>query len=306
MPDKHSAFGASQQQPKVIKDVVVDSVELKVGETYHAVEAVHVLGLSPNYKTVTPAKFDGDRVRDYEWEPNSIGYLPPGVQVQAAVLEASRATFVAIPDRIFKQAAYETFDTSRIDFRWMPNVIDPISTDLIGALSKLKKSVDGNDFPIVSESIATALAVRMMQQIGAEARSGDVPDGSLPKHVLRLVLDYIETNLHNKIRLSELAGVATLSMFHFARSFRQAMNIAPVRYIWHRRIERAKLSLRNKATPLVVVSIDCGYSSQSHFTTAFKEATGLTPAAFRAALLGWLAWEMLDLAELCELAELAA
>lgn len=39
-------------------------------------------------------------------------------------------------------------------------------------------------------------------------------------------------------------------------------------------------------TPLVHIAIECGFCSQSHFTTAFKAAEGITPARYRRRLRG--------------------
>lgn len=38
--------------------------------------------------------------------------------------------------------------------------------------------------------------------------------------------------------------------------------------------------------PLAHIAIDCGFCSQSHFTTAFKAAEGITPARYRHRLRG--------------------
>ena len=108
-------------------------------------------------------------------------------------------------------------------------------------------------------------------------------DGLSPARLQR-VLDYVEANLARPLRLEELAGVASLSPFHFSRLFRRAMSVSPVRYVWQRRIHRAKEALARTDTPLSAIAIDCGFASQSHFTAAFKTATGVTPKRFRAAL----------------------
>lgn len=97
----------------------------------------------------------------------------------------------------------------------------------------------------------------------------------------RRVVDYIESNLSHPISLADIAAVAALSPYHFARAFKASMGMTPVRYVWQRRIELARRMLRETGAPLVDVALACGYASQSHFTTAFKMATGVTPAAYR-------------------------
>lgn len=98
---------------------------------------------------------------------------------------------------------------------------------------------------------------------------------------MRRVLGYIDENLHRTIRLEEIAEVASMSVFHFSRAFKKVTGSAPVRHVWRCRIERAYILMRNKELPLVVIALDCGFSSQSHFATVFKRETGITPSQYR-------------------------
>ncbi|HEX6625266.1 MAG TPA: helix-turn-helix transcriptional regulator, partial [Pyrinomonadaceae bacterium] len=49
------------------------------------------------------------------------------------------------------------------------------------------------------------------------------------------------------------------------------------------RIERACRELERPASSIIDVALSAGFSDQSHFTRAFKRATGMTPGAFRRA-----------------------
>lgn len=267
-----------------LQEFSVNIVNWTVGEASH-VNPEHALALAPDQPTVTPMAVGGTKTDDVRWTPGAVAYLPPGVDMMAAILEPAKATYVSLPDRLFRQAAYETIEGDKLDLRWMLNFQDPVIAHLISAMGISARETDISHWPLVAESIGTALAVRLMQSLGAQPKlkAAPYPDGLAPA-ILNMVQEYIEANLGQQIRLTELAGVATLSTFHFARSFKKATGMAPVAYVWHRRLIRAKDALRNKALPLVAVAYDCGFSSQSHFTTAFKKATGMTPAAWRAAL----------------------
>lgn len=265
-----------------LKGVTITVAKLPANHHINHYFDEHTLGVSPDYATITPASSESDKIRDVQWRPGSIGFLPAGVRIKAEFPEAVVGTYIGLPDHLFRSAAFETIDVSKLEYRWRPDTIDPVATGLISAMVNLSKMVDASDWPVLAESIGTALAVRMAQQLGAEPRRNEPYPAGLTPECLRLVLDYIEANLSRQIRLPELAGVACLSAFHFARAFKQATNVAPIRYVWRRRIERAKESLKNAKTPLAVIAYACGFSSQSHFTTAFRQMTGETPAAWRA------------------------
>jgi AraC family transcriptional regulator len=75
-----------------------------------------------------------------------------------------------------------------------------------------------------------------------------------------------------------------MSYFHFSRAFKQSMGMTATNYIAGRRIERAKRMLEETELPISEIALRSGFSSQSHFTTAFRRLAGATPKAFRAAL----------------------
>lgn len=111
--------------------------------------------------------------------------------------------------------------------------------------------------------------------------SGQYPFCSQCKNRQCRVVQYIERHLSEKIELSDLADVAAMSLFHFARKFREAYGKPPMRMVAQMRVERVKRLLAHSDSPLSEIAIDAGYSSQSHMTSAFKGATGVTPKAFR-------------------------
>jgi AraC family transcriptional regulator len=98
--------------------------------------------------------------------------------------------------------------------------------------------------------------------------------------VLRRVLDYIEDRLPEAIALADLAEVARVSEFHFARLFKQSVGEPPHHYLIRRRIERAKLLIRQGRWSLAQIAAAVGFADQSHLGRHFKRFTGLTPSQF--------------------------
>jgi AraC family transcriptional regulator len=95
------------------------------------------------------------------------------------------------------------------------------------------------------------------------------------------VLDYISTNIAKEISVAELARVAALSTFHFARMFTRAIGISPHRYISRLRLQNAMDEIAAGGLPLVQIAFNAGFSSQASFTRAFHRAKGMTPAEYR-------------------------
>jgi AraC family transcriptional regulator len=94
-------------------------------------------------------------------------------------------------------------------------------------------------------------------------------------------LDYIEVSLEGDVTIDQLAGIACLSRFHFARAFKAAIGQSPRQYVNAKRLERAKALLIRADRSLIDIALTLSFSCQSNFTRAFRQATGLTPGQYR-------------------------
>ena len=105
--------------------------------------------------------------------------------------------------------------------------------------------------------------------------------GGLTPRKLNRIMEKIEEDLAVDLSLSQLADLGGLSIPHFCRAFKQTTGCPPYAFIIRRRIERAKESLRYSDMPITNIALDCGFSSSSHFTNAFRREVGMSPGAYR-------------------------
>ncbi|WP_085900077.1 helix-turn-helix transcriptional regulator [Kiloniella majae] len=105
--------------------------------------------------------------------------------------------------------------------------------------------------------------------------------GGLSPFITKRVKDYIEEALDQGLVVEDLAAIAELSPFHFTRMFQLTMGVSPHQYVLSRRVQKAKDLLSDTHNTLSAIAFQCGFSSQSHLTTRFRRATGLTPSKFR-------------------------
>jgi len=108
--------------------------------------------------------------------------------------------------------------------------------------------------------------------------------GGLPPAAMSRVHAYIEAHLSDSIELVQLSAVAGMSVFHFARQFKQSAGISPHHYLVGRRIERAKKLLADTDLSLSEIAFATGFSDQSHLTRHFRQMIGVPPGQFRRSL----------------------
>ena len=135
---------------------------------------------------------------------------------------------------------------------------------------------------LAAESLANVLAVHLIRHVLAPRRPARGRDGALPRGRLRAVVEYIEEHLDAGPTLEQMAAVARLSPYHFARQFKAATGLPPHQYVIARRVERAKQLLQEDGDlSLAEVAARAGFSDQSQFSHHFKRLVGVTPGQFR-------------------------
>jgi len=83
-----------------------------------------------------------------------------------------------------------------------------------------------------------------------------------------------------RLTLAALSRVAGCSSFHLARIFRAQTGTTIHAHLMQVRL-RAAMERLEPRTDLAALSFDLGFSSHSHFTSAFRRAFGATPSALR-------------------------
>jgi len=98
---------------------------------------------------------------------------------------------------------------------------------------------------------------------------------------LTATVDFIEQHLHETVSVGQLGQAAGLSPFHFSRMFLRSTGQTPHGYLTQRRMERARGLLAEGTLSLGDIATNCGYATQAHFTSVFRDHAGIPPGAYR-------------------------
>ena len=114
---------------------------------------------------------------------------------------------------------------------------------------KLKAEV-GNSDPSSRQYVEALSIVLVHELIRLEktaSRAARPLRGGLPMRQQKRLAEFIDEHLAEDISLATLAGLVNLSLYHFARAFKQSFGVPPHRYHMDRRMDRAKNLLRRSA-----------------------------------------------------------
>jgi len=189
---------------------------------------------------------------------------------------------IQVGDQFLKRIAEETFNGTSDRVQLIP--IFQQRNAQMEAISKLiltefQQNPSGNQLYV--DSLANILAVNLLRQFAITQPQLPIYEGGLPQRQLMTILDYIEANLDQEIKLAHLAQLLGMSQFHFSHLFKQAMGLSPYQYLLKQRVERAKQLLKQTNRLIADIALECGFNSHSHLSKQFRQLTGMTPKAFR-------------------------
>jgi AraC family transcriptional regulator len=128
---------------------------------------------------------------------------------------------------------------------------------------------------------AVAMTAHLLRSYDIRGGQSASRQAGLAGNALNSVISYIEDNVHRRIPLDELAGVAGVSRYHFARVFKISTSLSPMAYVERTRIRRAQEMIRTTNFSLSQIAQRLGFSDQAHFGRRFKAQFGSAPGIYR-------------------------
>jgi AraC-like DNA-binding protein len=156
--------------------------------------------------------------------------------------------------------------------RWMEATLRMIGEEAGGA------KMGGDLIALKLSEAIFAQAVRSFIE-GDEATKLGL--GAFSDKNLSRALDAFHNSPTDGWTVESLAQAAGMSRTGFAVQFQKTMDMTPLEYVTHWRMELAKRVLQDPGASLTDAAENAGYSSDSSFTRVFKKETGMTPAQFR-------------------------
>lgn len=224
----------------------------------------------------------GTGVRGTQTKGN-VCVIPSGLDHEAALEGNSEHLALYVDPSLITKAAAEAQLSGTVEiaerYTRRDKVIKSVGMALLGELE-----TEGLSGRLYAESLGNVLAVHLLRYYAVPMSQPVTFTGGLSAIKLRQVTEFIGDNYGRDLKLAELAQVAGMSSFHFAREFKRTTGTTPHQYLIKFRIERAKTLLARNDLPLAEVGLRSGFGHQSHFTRLFRRITGTTPNSYRLTL----------------------
>ena len=170
--------------------------------------------------------------------------------------------------------------TGVLDTLTYQRLTDPAVYEIVHMLAEEVRP-GGARAPIYSASLGLALLGHVLRGCPPAQQRNAVVDAGLSPQRLARSRQYIENRLGGDLTVAEIAGAVDMSVFHFARAFKQSTGKTPHAYVLERRIAAAQSLVLNTTRPLNEISAELGFSNPSHFSAVFGRLTGTSPSAYR-------------------------
>jgi len=213
-------------------------------------------------------------------EPNTT-VTAKGQQVELLYLTFSASLVIqhAAAMRLIPPKSIVTFsrDAMRDDQK-----LETLLADFVSELATEKPGKEILLRALVEQALVHILRSYAIPKLSEELELSRV--GLVDRRIRRSV-ELMHTQLDQDLTLKALAAASYLSPCHCARLVKKLTGLSPHNYLAGIRATRAQLLLAETDLSIADIGTRVGYLSGSHFTKAFRTATGTTPREFRQGLV---------------------
>jgi AraC-like DNA-binding protein len=134
--------------------------------------------------------------------------------------------------------------------------------------------------PYQGSACAHAILMELLGECCSPAQVSSRGRSAVPAFVVE-VEAFCRQNYAQPIGVTDMAGVAKMSRFHFTRLFKKAWGISPCRYLGLFRLEKAMQLVREGGFTVKEVAHRCGFGTANYFSKVFRKHYGVRPGCFK-------------------------
>jgi transcriptional regulator GlxA family with amidase domain len=146
---------------------------------------------------------------------------------------------------------------------------------------------------LIAEDLGEAVARKVAQQLvvyyrrpGGQSQFSTLLELERADGRFAALLDFVRTNLRERLSVEELAAQACMSPRNFARLFQSETGTSPARAVMRLRAETARAQIESGGASVQEIARNCGFGDPERMRRAFVSLFGRPPSAMRGARMG--------------------
>lgn len=163
-----------------------------------------------------------------------------------------------------------------------PTLLVSMETPTIAPIITLLKQEATSD-ALASTTAVNALSLMLFTLILRQyfAKNDDTFLSHYQHPRLMPLIQAILTNPEKSWKINEMAQFANVSRSKLIRLFNQHLEVSPHAFLHKSRLQKSALLLKTTNQSVLSVALSTGFSSETHFSRAFKKQYGVTPSHYR-------------------------
>lgn len=238
-----------------------------------------------NFLTPVPQRalaLNSDRAEFGFTRAGCLEIIPQGSDYSSQWGAYKECVFIAVPDEHLRSLAWKEELDEAVEFA-APGIghVDEYANQISRSMLREAQSTDLGHGECL-DALCTLYLVHMLRRYTSRAHDGaGRPTGGLPQRKWKMINDYIQANLAQRLTLESMAELVHLSPSHFARAFRQTTGLPPHQYVLQMRLMAARNLMQSTRSSLGEVARLAGFANHSHMSASIRKAWGLTPSQAR-------------------------
>jgi AraC family transcriptional regulator len=241
--------------------------------THHIVEFAsqqHVsLGERPDWR---------GHLRPFSKYPGTCCFSPAGIRPKLRLFTETNLIVCGLYPEFVEEVSEELDSNPVVQLRVQTDIRDESLGYLMRLLEDAAKSGEPSDNLYVDHLIYS-FTLRLFS-LGKDRQYTYIPQGALPAHKLRRVIERMSADLDIDLDLKTIAAESGYSRNHFLRMFRAATECTPHQYFLRLRIEKAQSLMKDRSLRIIDIAESFGFTSQSQFSRVFRRVIGVTPRQY--------------------------
>jgi AraC family transcriptional regulator len=263
------------------KDLVIEKYSAESGERPETVSDHYILGVWCGHPAIGEHANGRGGYSPYTKRPGAITVIPPGIIPAVRRRNRIEIMLCTLEPR-FLSGVEDELDRRPAKLEYQTGFHDTTLRQLMTLLAA-EAGQGGPSGRLYVDHLAHALAVRLLLSGVPEKHKASAAVSALPTNVLRRVIERMH-DFSADLNLEALAAESGYSRGHFLRMFQATTGLTPHRYLQQLRLERAQELIKERSASLIDIAAICGFSSQSHLSTVFRQLRGMTPTEYRRSL----------------------